>query len=160
MRLEAVFRHAPKLRTRVVGVLITATSVAVAIPLARATWSAYMESPWTRDATVRAYVVTIAPEVAGRIVRLPVADNQLVRRGDLLLEIDPTNYAIAVRLAEAALDQAGVAAANAAREAKRRRPLLESAAISVEEQQVSDTNADAPEARRREAGASLDRARV
>ncbi len=98
----AVIRHAPKLRTRVVGVLVTATSVAVAIPLARAAWTAYMESPWTRDATVRAYVVTIAPEVAGRIVQLPVADNQLVRRGDLLLEIDPTNYAIAVRLAQAA----------------------------------------------------------
>jgi len=31
-------------------------------------WGAYMGAPWTRDGTVRAYVVTMAPEVAGRIV--------------------------------------------------------------------------------------------
>jgi multidrug resistance efflux pump len=111
------------LARRIVGIGITASLVAIAIPLARATWTAYMETPWTRDATVRAYVATIAPEVAGRIVRLPVADNQFVRRGDLLMEIDPTNFAIAVRLAEAALERARVAAANAGREAKRRRPL-------------------------------------
>jgi multidrug resistance efflux pump len=39
----------------------------------------------------------MAPEVAGRIVGLPVVDNQYVRKGDLLVEIDPTNYQIAVR---------------------------------------------------------------
>jgi RND family efflux transporter MFP subunit len=154
-----VIRHAPKLRTRVAGVLITATSVAVAIPLARAMWSAYMESPWTRDATVRAYVVTMAPEVVGRIVQLPVVDNQLVRRGDLLMEIDPTDYVIALHLAEATLEQAQVNADNAQREARRRRPLSGSA-ISVEQQQIFDTSAVAAEAGRRQALASVDRARV
>ena len=53
-----------------------------------------------------AYVVTMAPEVAGRIVELPVRDNQFVHKGDLLLVIDPTDYRIAVRLAEAAVQQA------------------------------------------------------
>jgi len=48
----------------------------------------------------------MAPEVAGRIVELPVADNQFVYKGDLLLEIDPTNYTIAVSQAEAAVQQA------------------------------------------------------
>jgi len=154
-----VIHHAPKLRTRVVGVLITATSVAVAIPLARAMWSAYMESPWTRDATVRSYVVTMAPEVAGRIVQLPVVDNQFVRRGDLLMEIDPTDYAISLRLAEATFEQARVDADNAKREASRRRPLTGSA-ISVEQGQIFDTGAVAADARRRQALASVDRARV
>ena len=51
-----------------------------------------MGAPWTRDGTVRAYVVTMAPEVAGRIVELPVADNKYVHKGDLLMVIDPTNY--------------------------------------------------------------------
>jgi hypothetical protein len=37
-----------------------------------------MGAPWTRDATVRAYVAVMAPEVAGRIVELPVADNEYV----------------------------------------------------------------------------------
>jgi multidrug resistance efflux pump len=39
----------------------------------------------------------MAPEVAGRIVQLLVADNKYVRKGDLLMEIDPTNYSIAVQ---------------------------------------------------------------
>jgi Biotin-lipoyl like len=39
-----------------------------------------MGAPWTRDGAVRAYVVTIAPEVDGRIVELPVADNQFVHK--------------------------------------------------------------------------------
>jgi hypothetical protein len=34
-------------------------------------WNAYMEWPWTRDGTVRVFTVTMAPEVAGRIVARP-----------------------------------------------------------------------------------------
>jgi multidrug resistance efflux pump len=86
--------------------LITLIVVAVALPLTWAMWNAYMETPWTRDGTVRAYVVTVAPEIAGRIVELPVADNQFVHKGDLLMKIDPTNYQIAVNLSEAAVQQA------------------------------------------------------
>src|ERR1700754_2489767 len=91
---------------RFVPYLITLTTAAVAVPLAWAMWSAYMGAPWTRDATVRAYVVTMAPEVAGRIVELHVIDNKYVRKGDLLLVIDPTNFRIAVSQAEAAVQQA------------------------------------------------------
>ena len=64
-----------------------------------------MSAPWTRDGTVRAYAVTLAPEVAGRIVELPVIDNEYVHKGDLLMVIDPTNYTIAVSQAEAAVQQ-------------------------------------------------------
>ncbi len=48
----------------------------------------------------------MAPEVAGRIVELPVRDNQFVHKDDLLMAIDPTNYRIAVSQAEAAVQQA------------------------------------------------------
>ena len=48
----------------------------------------------------------MAPEVAGRIVELPIADNQFVAKGELLMVIDPTNYQIAVELADAAVQQA------------------------------------------------------
>jgi len=71
-------------------------------------WTTYMASPWTRDGTARAYVVRMAPEVAGRIVQLPVSDNQFVNKGDLLMVIDPKNYGIAVDLAEAAAKQTQV----------------------------------------------------
>jgi multidrug resistance efflux pump len=86
--------------------LITLATVALAGLLGWATWDVYMGAPWTRDATVRAYVVTMAPEVAGRIVELQVVDNKYVRKGDLLLVIDPTNFRIAVSQSEAAVQQA------------------------------------------------------
>jgi multidrug resistance efflux pump len=86
--------------------LITLAAVALAGLLGWAMWGVYMEAPWTRDATVRAYVVTMAPEVSGRIVELHVVDNKYVRKGDLLLVIDPTNFRIAVSQAEATVQQA------------------------------------------------------
>src|SRR5712671_1640562 len=90
-----------KPRMRVVPILITLGTVAAAILLAWATWQVYMGSPWTRDGTVRAYVVTMAPEVAGRIVKLPIADNQFVHKGDVLFEIEPADYRIALESAQA-----------------------------------------------------------
>ena len=91
---------------RIVPLLITLVTTCVAVVLGWTMWNTYMGKPWTRDGTVRSYVVTMAPEVAGRIVELPVQDNEFVHRGDLLLVIDPTDYTIAVRLAEAAVRQA------------------------------------------------------
>jgi hypothetical protein len=43
-------------------------------PRARTAPGSRRGAPWTRDGTVRAYAVTMAPEVAGRIIKLPVAD--------------------------------------------------------------------------------------
>ena len=82
-------------------VIITLITTATAAALGWAAWNTYMAAPWTRDCTVRAYVVTMAPEVAGRIVKLPVADNQLVHKGDELFEIDPADYRIALEQAQA-----------------------------------------------------------
>ncbi|MET4482655.1 HlyD family secretion protein [Bradyrhizobium sp. F1.13.3] len=98
-------RTATSSRMEIRPFLITLAAVALAGLLSWATWGAYMGTPWTRDGTVRAYVVTTAPEVAGRIVELHVADNKYVRKGDLLLVIDPTNFTIAVSQAEAAVQQ-------------------------------------------------------
>jgi multidrug resistance efflux pump len=99
--------HDPaKRRGHIVPVLITLATLALAAALGSAAWGVYMGAPWTRDSTVRAYVVTMAPEVAGRIVELHVVDNGYVRKGDLLMVIDPTNYRIAVSQAEAAVQQA------------------------------------------------------
>jgi multidrug resistance efflux pump len=99
-------RTATKRSMEIRPFLITLAAVALAGLLGWAMWGAYMEAPWTRNATVRAYVVTMAPEVAGRIVELHVVDNKYVRKGDLLLVIDPTNYRIAVSQSEAAVQQA------------------------------------------------------
>src|SRR5260370_13872049 len=110
-------------RIRVLPTLITLGMVVLATLLGWAAWQNYMVAPWTRDGTVRAYVVTMAPEVAGRIVELPVADNQFVHKGDLLMVIDPTDFTIAVSLGEAAVAQARATAQNAMAESQRRRKL-------------------------------------
>src|SRR5271163_2926531 len=114
-------------RKRLIPFLITLTAIIVALPLCWLMWEAYMGAPWTRDGTVRAYVVTMAPEVAGRIVELPVADNQFVHKDDLLMVIDPTNYKIAVQLAEASLQQAQANAQNI------------DAQIAVQQAQISES---------------------
>lgn len=146
-------------RRRFLPLLITFTAVALAAVSGWAMWNAYMGAPWTRDGTVRAYVVTIAPEVAGRIAALPVADNQYVHKDDLLLTIEPTDYAIAVQQAEAAVDQARANAENAQREAQRRLQLTD-LATSQEEKQTYTSNAIAADATLRKAVADLAQARV
>lgn len=60
--------------------------------------------PRTDDASVRANFIALAPEVAGRLVRLPVKDNAVVKKGDLLFEIDPRDYEYALRQALADQD--------------------------------------------------------
>src|SRR5260370_29199126 len=95
-RHVASYRDNTKSRIPLAPILITLGTVALAALLAWAMWEAYMAAPWTRDGTVRVYVVTMAPEVAGRIIKLPVADNQFVHKGDVLFEIDPATYRIAL----------------------------------------------------------------
>jgi multidrug resistance efflux pump len=146
-------------RIPAVPVLITLVTVAVAALLSWVMWQVYMGTPWTRDGQVRAYVVTMASEVAGRIVELPVADNQFVHKGDLLLTIDPTNYRIAVSLAEAAVKQAQVNAQNLQAESKRRQE-LSTLSTSIEEKQTYESNAVGAQAIYQQAVANLDQARV
>jgi len=95
-----------------------------------------MVAPWTRDGTVRAYVVTMAPEVTGRIVELHVADNQYVHKGDLLMVIDPINYTIAVAQAEAAVAQAVASVENVGAQLP-----VQEAQISASEAQLDSAQA-------------------
>jgi multidrug resistance efflux pump len=156
---EPAARNTPRRRPRIIPVLITLAVIAVAIVLGRAMWDAYMGAPWTRDGTVRAYVVTMAPEVAGRVVELPVRDNQFVHKGDLLMVIDPTNFKIAVSLAEAAVQQAQANMWNAARESQRRQALTD-LAVTGEEKETFATSAVSARAQYEQAQANLQQARV
>jgi multidrug resistance efflux pump len=61
-------------------------------------------TPYTQQARVGAFVIAVAPEVAGRVVRTHVRNNQDVQAGDLLFEVDPQPYRIAVDRARADLE--------------------------------------------------------
>jgi len=95
--------------------LITAVVFIIALLLGHALWRHYLYAPWTRDGRVRAEVVRIAPDVTGLVTQVPVADNQAVHKGDVLLTIDEERYRFAVEQAEAnlAAAQASASAAGA-----------------------------------------------
>src|SRR5467141_2551988 len=66
-------------------------------------WGIIERHPRTDDATVRANVVGIAPRVTGQILKLNVQDNQAVKEGDVLFEIDPEDYRLVLEKAKADL---------------------------------------------------------
>ncbi|MEB3839824.1 HlyD family secretion protein [Pseudomonas sp. CK-NBRI-02] len=133
---------------------LTLAVLALALVLGWFAWDYYTRAPWTRDARVRADVVTLSAEVAGRIIELPIHDNQFVKQGELLLQIDPARYELAVLHAERAVEVARAAlgqskasiVANEAllkqrrSEEQRRRRLQSLSAISAEEWEKSGTD--------------------
>ena len=64
-------------------------------------------TPYTSEATVQAFVVRMAPEVAGRVIEVNVADNQRVKGGDVLFRLDPQPFELALQQAEARLAGVG-----------------------------------------------------
>jgi RND family efflux transporter MFP subunit len=155
----AIKRRSALSSVHALPVLATLVAVAFAGLLGWGAWQYYMGTPWTRDGAVRAYVVKIAPQVAGEIVSLPIVDNQFVRKGDLLMLIDPRNYSIAVRQAQASVEQAQAVADNARAEMIRREKLND-IAVSMEERQTYISQATAAEATFQTALANLEQARI
>ncbi len=64
----------------------------------------YVVNPWTRNGQVMAQVIQVTPRVSGTIVDLPIKDNQFVKAGDLLFQIDPRTYQSTVDGMHANLD--------------------------------------------------------
>jgi len=92
---------------KLVLVRYTLTGAVVLVAALAVLWKywAYVTNPWTRDGQVRANVIQVAPRVSGPIVMLPIRDNQFVKAGDLLFEIDPRTYQAAYDQEKANLDQ-------------------------------------------------------
>jgi len=64
-------------------------------------------APWTDQARVQAYIVPIVPQVSGVIKRIDVVQDQEVQAGDVLLQVDKSDYELAVQKAESELEIAG-----------------------------------------------------
>jgi len=63
----------------------------------------YIDNPWTRDGQVRTQVIQVTPRVNGMVKKIHVVDNQQVKIGDLLFEIDPSQYQVKLDQAKAKL---------------------------------------------------------
>ncbi|CAJ2733999.1 antibiotic resistance protein [Burkholderia pseudomallei] len=141
------------------GFVATAVILIVAILIGRTLWVHYMDEPWTRDGRVRAEIVNVAPDVSGAVVELPVRDNQFVKQGDLVMQIDPSHFRIAVEQAQAA-----VAARRAELQMRRadaaRRADLDALVVSKESRENSAQAASSAEAQYQQALAALDAAKL
>jgi len=84
---------------KIVSLIIVASAVIITLYV----WGIIERHPRTDDATARANVVGIAPRVAGQILKLNVQDNQQVKKGDVLFEIDPEDYRLVLEKAKAEL---------------------------------------------------------
>ncbi len=105
--------------------LVTFAMVSLAVVATFILYWRYSTKPWTRDGQVRANVVGIAPRVAGPIIQIPIKDNQAVRKGDLLFEIDPATFQAEVNNAAARLRQAQAAEIQTQQELARQTSLYE-----------------------------------
>ncbi len=85
------------------GRIITIASIIIAVAAALYAWHRNATHPTTDDAAIDADVVHVAAAVGGRIIAIPVAENSAVTKGDVLFQIDPTPYRLAVAQAEADL---------------------------------------------------------
>ena len=93
---------------KVAGPIISIAIVAGVVALTLWVWGIIERHPRTDDAIAEANVIGVAPRVSGEIIKLNVQDNQAVNTGDVLFEIDPADYKLALANAEAAqasLDQ-------------------------------------------------------
>ena len=135
---------------RMVGAVFSAAIVTGAVALGLVVMYHTNRYPRTDDAEIVANFIGIAPQVEGPLVRLAVHDNQFVKQGDLLFEIDDRPYQYA--LERAISDQAAL---EGQIEDERRRIAALVSAVSVSQANIQGTEADVTRS-----GATVDQARA
>jgi multidrug resistance efflux pump len=114
-------------------------------------------TPYSSHATVQAYIVGIAPEVAGSVVEVAVVDNQIVQAGDRLFRIDPQVYEATVQEAEAAVARARLS--NVQEQAARMFQLVERGVYAEARADQTRRQLEGAQAGARQAEAQLEQAR-
>jgi RND family efflux transporter MFP subunit len=147
-----------------IRLMVTLVIVTIAGLVAWQLWIYYMEDPWTRDGTVRADTVALAPDVSGPVVQIFVQDNQPVHTGDPLFQIDPIRFKLAIAQAQASVIKTRAAMQNAQRTASRYASLSANAVSGQSRDTTNSTamqaEADYDEAQADEAIAELNLART
>jgi membrane fusion protein, multidrug efflux system len=128
---------APAQPGKFLGRCVTAVIVTTAVVLGMIVLDRSNHYPRTDDAEIFANFIGIAPQVDGPLIQLNVRDNQLVKRGDLLFEIDKRPYQYAL---ESALS--GQAALEGQISDERRRIAALVSAVSVSHANIQSAEAD------------------
>jgi len=140
--------------------LLTGIVILLAAVAALGMYERYTTKPWTRDGQVRANVVGIACRVAGPIVQFPVRDNQPVKKGDLLFEVDPSTYQATMDQCAAKLQQAQAAQIQAQQELQRQTALYQTKVTDLRDLQDAQDSLAAASANVAAAAADLELARL
>lgn len=136
--------------------ILTLVIVLLAAVASLGMYERYTTKPWTRDGQVRANVVGVACRVAGPIIQIPIRDNQSVKKGDLLFEIDPSTYIATVKNAQAKLLQTQAAEIQANQELARQTQLYQSKVTDLRDLQNAQDLLAAAQADTAAAQAELD----
>jgi len=95
----------------------------------------------TDNAYVTQPIVSISPDVSGRVIEISAQENQEVKKGDVLFKIDPAPFQIALDQANAALDQANTAAEQANSGVDQANTAVATARLNVAQLRVAYTTA-------------------
>jgi membrane fusion protein (multidrug efflux system) len=95
----------------------------------------------TDDAFIDAHIILTAPKIAGRVATVHIDDNQDVKKGDLLVEIDPADAEAALAQAKAKLGHDQAAQLKADQDLKRQQDLFGKGAISPQDRDSAIQNA-------------------
>lgn len=125
---------------RLMRFVFTVVVIAAAVLAGTWLWRYYMYTPWTRDARVRADVVTITPDVSGWVEDFNANDKRLVHKGDLLFTVDLARYQLALAQAQASAEKA-YASWEQAQHSAIRRAQLGQLAISQEARDTANLSA-------------------
>ena len=102
-----------------VKLLLTLSVIGSSVYFGYEKYKEYTKNPWTRDGQVRTQVVQIAPRVSAMVTKIYVKDNQEVKKGDLLFELDSSKYRLKMLQSKARLQRAKEAAKGAKTEYER-----------------------------------------
>jgi membrane fusion protein, multidrug efflux system len=119
---------------RVVGRALSGILVLATLVLAWFIYKVYYANPRTDDAYVHANTASLAAHVSGQIMKLPIKDNQRVKKGDLLFVVDPRPYKLALDTARTKLNLTEI-------EIKTLRDTINSAEAQLAERKVDAANA-------------------
>jgi multidrug resistance efflux pump len=148
------------MKARVFNLLVTLVVVGLAAWSAWVLYQRYIHDPWTRDSQVRANIVGIAPRVSGPIIHVAVRDNQQIKVGDLLFEIDPTDFTAQLNVASGQVLNSEATLRQRQQDLDRQSQLYKNHVVAEQDFQNAQDNFSAAQAELISAKANLELARL